>query len=82
MIKINLKIFHSKIFFSCLLVLLVLLLVLCVKGADGNECIPCPPAGTNDSVCGADDKGNFEVFRSECLLRFRNCDQKTSKFIF
>lgn len=58
------------------------MLVLCGKGTNGNgECLPCPPAGTNESVCGADEKGNFEVFRSECLLRFRNCEQKTSKFL-
>ena len=45
-----------------------------------NECVPCPPpAGANQSVCGVDEKGVYELFRSECLLRFRNCDQKTSE---
>lgn len=44
-----------------------------------NECVQCPSASANDFVCGVDDKGAFRKFGSECLLRFENCDRKTSE---
>lgn len=44
-----------------------------------NECVQCPSASANEFVCGVDDKGIFRRFGSECLLRFENCDKKTSE---
>lgn len=48
--------------------------------ASCNECVPCPNASANDFVCGVDDKGVYKKFGSECILRFENCDKKTSNY--
>lgn len=48
---------------------------------NGNDCVKCPAiVGTADAVCGIDEQGNVEKFDSECLLRYSNCDKRTSKF--
>lgn len=44
-----------------------------------NECVQCPSSSANEFVCGVDDDGIFRKFGSECLLRFENCDKKTSE---
>lgn len=49
------------------------------NNVSANECVQCPSASANEFVCGVDDKGAFRKFGSECLLRFENCDRKTSQ---
>lgn len=93
--KSSLKIFSSKNFESLssavfnsnriqflVAVFLVILILMPTSFVSANECVQCPSASTNEFVCGVDDDGIFRKFGSECLLRFENCDKKTSELKF
>lgn len=57
-----------------------MLLLLSSNDVMANECVPCAsqPLSGSDFICGVDDKGITKKFSNECVLRFENCDKKTS----
>jgi hypothetical protein len=47
-----------------------------------NQCVQCPSPQANEFVCAVNDEGVTTKFGSECLLRFSNCEKKTSESAF
>lgn len=86
--KLLLKVFSSKIlknekklyinYLSAVFVFVMTLMSISFVSA--NECVQCPSASASEFVCGVNEQGAFKKFGSECLLRFENCEQKTSEF--
>lgn len=55
-------------------------MILVTSNVVANECVICPPiAPASEFVCGVDEKGIVKRFGSECVLRFENCEHKTSE---
>lgn len=57
----------------------LLVLISSDSNVNANECVACPQPSVKEAICAVDDQGAFKKFGSECLMRFENCDRKTSE---